>query len=322
MVMVFIIPIPAFTTPFTLLCSSCTMIKNSFLPAIAAMLILSCCSSCSPDKDGYEMTESGLRYRFIEEKNGPKPALGDLMLMHISYRAEPDTILFDSRNQRDSFTVVLVEPTFMGGVEEGFAMMGSGDSAMFKASADSLFAKTFNMPLPSYINKGSLITFQVRLNSIIPKAVYDSLQSVRDRMLRQEEFSRIDSFLLANHMDVTPTENGAFMLTTDPGTGDLPKAGDTIVVHYTGRLLDGTEFDGSRNQGKPFRFVLGAREVIPGWEECFPFLNKGSRAKLVIPSDLAYGGKTYGVLPAYSTLSFDVEIVDIIPGQRNELVHE
>ncbi len=117
-------------------------------------------------------------------------------------------------------------------------------------------------------------------------------------------------------MDVAPTENGAYLLTSKPGKGEFPVKGDTILVNYTGRLLDGTVFDQSINKDAPLEIVLGSTTIIKGWEESLPFLNKGAVARMVIPSDLAYGGKDYGSLPAYSTLVFDVEIIEIKPGDR------
>ncbi len=269
--------------------------------------------SCGKNKDGFEVTKSGLKYKFIEKKDGTKPALGDIMVMHINYRTSTDSLLFDSGAKKDSFTVVLVEPTFQGGVEEGFAMMGAGDSAIFRVTADSIFEKTFSQPLPATIVKGSTITFQVRIKEIIPQQVHDSLLSAMDLNARREEFAKLEKYLEENKMDVTPTENGAYMLTTKPGSGEFPRKGDTLVVHYTGKLIDGTPFDGTREKGVPFRFALGAEMVIPGWEECLPLMNKGAKAKMVIPSDLGFGGTKHGILPAYSTLVFEVEVLDIIP---------
>jgi FKBP-type peptidyl-prolyl cis-trans isomerase len=82
-------------------------------------------------------------------------------------------------------------------------------------------------------------------------------------------------------------------------------------VLYTGRLIDGTIFDHRNDPANPLSFVLGQQAVIEGWEECMPLLNKGSVARMVIPSDLAYGNEEIGLLKPYSTLIFDVEITDI-----------
>jgi len=281
---------------------------------IFTLVVLVIFTSCNKTKDGFTVAESGLYYKLIGPGTGLKPSIGDIMEMEILYLTDKDSVLFDSKSKSDSFTVVLVEPTFKGGVEEGFAMMHAGDSALFKSSADSIFEKTFHTTLPPYLKPGSLITFKVKLKNFTPKSVFDSLSRARDIELRQQEFMKIESFLEKNKMDVMPTENGAYMVSSKTGTGDFPVKGDTVLVNYTGRTLDGTIFDRSM-ENKPFQFVLGTNMVIQGWEECIPLLNKGSVARMVIPSDLGYGGKEYGTLPAYATLVFDVEIVDIAQGK-------
>lgn len=268
-------------------------------------------TSCGKDKDGFQQTESGLKYKFIKYSNGVKPSLGDRMIMHIIYKTEFDSVIFDSQTKSDSFDVEFVSPTFSGGVEEGFGMMSEGDSAIFKASADSIFSITFHSQLPDYLKPGSSLIFHVSLQKIIPKSVHDSLQNARDVASRREEFERIELFLKQNNMDVMPTENGVYMTTSKSGTGDFPAKGDTVYANYTARLLDGTIFDQSINTNPPFSFVVGNNMVIQGWEECIPFLNKGSIARLVIPSDLAFGDQQKGVVKPYSTLVFDVEILDV-----------
>lgn len=281
------------------------------------LLILIVVTSCNKDKDGFSRTESGLLYKFIKSNAGPKPELGDIMEMDIIYLTDTDSILFDSKAKSDSFTVEKVDPTFIGGVEEGFAMMSVGDSALFKASADSIFEKTFHSTLPGYLTPGRFITFKVKLKNIIPKSVHDSLKIARDVASRREEFERIELFLQQNEMDVMPTKNGVYMATSKSGTGEFPAKGDTVYVNYTARLLDGTIFDQAVNTDPPFSFVVGNGMVIEGWEECIPFLNKGSVARLVIPSDLAFGDQQKGVVKPYSTLVFDVEILDVKKGGNN-----
>lgn len=91
--------------------------------------------------------------------------------------------------------------------------------------------------------------------------------------------------------------------------------GSTVFVHYTGKLLDGTVFDSSIDKGEPFSFRLGVGQVIKGWDEAIGMMNKGGKATLVIPSDIAYGSRDSGTIPAYSTLVFEVELVDVQPAE-------
>jgi FKBP-type peptidyl-prolyl cis-trans isomerase len=96
------------------------------------------------------------------------------------------------------------------------------------------------------------------------------------------------------------------------GEGAAPKASDTVKVHYTGTLVNGTVFDSSVQRGEPIEFPLDG--VIPGWTEGLQKISKGGKIKLYIPPHLAYGDEAKGQIPPSSTLVFDVELLDIKAG--------
>jgi FKBP-type peptidyl-prolyl cis-trans isomerase FkpA len=96
------------------------------------------------------------------------------------------------------------------------------------------------------------------------------------------------------------------------GEGDEPKTGDTVSVHYTGTLTDGTKFDSSVDRGDPFSFSLGAGGVIQGWDEGVVGMRVGGKRKLTIPSDMAYGEQGRPpVIPPNATLIFEIELLAI-----------
>lgn len=99
---------------------------------------------------------------------------------------------------------------------------------------------------------------------------------------------------------------------TKVGTGAVAAAADSpsVTVHYTGTLLDGTKFDSSVG-GKPFTFVLGAGQVIQGWDKGLEGMKVGGKRKLTIPAAMAYGASAVGTIPANSTLLFDVELLKV-----------
>lgn len=111
--------------------------------------------------------------------------------------------------------------------------------------------------------------------------------------------------------EFTTTASGLKYAITQHGSGPAPQPGQVVIAHYTGTLADGTEFDSSRKRDKPFAFTLGKKQVIKGWEEGFALMHVGDRATLVIPPQLAYGDKVRGSIPANSTLTFDVELLDL-----------
>ncbi len=109
------------------------------------------------------------------------------------------------------------------------------------------------------------------------------------------------------------TESGLKYIISKKGSGPNAKKDDLLSVHYSLQLVDGSEIDSSFTRGAPIEFTCGVGQVIKGWDEAMQLLNKGSKARLVIPSELGYGsvGAGNGVIPPNATLIFDVELVDI-----------
>ena len=112
--------------------------------------------------------------------------------------------------------------------------------------------------------------------------------------------------------DIVTTPSGLKYKELSEGTGATPQKGQTVVVHYTGTLEDGTKFDSSRDRNSPFSFKLGLGQVIKGWDEGLSTMKVGGRRELIIPADLGYGVRgAGGVIPPNATLIFDVELLKI-----------
>ncbi|MBK8232566.1 MAG: FKBP-type peptidyl-prolyl cis-trans isomerase [Candidatus Eisenbacteria bacterium] len=96
------------------------------------------------------------------------------------------------------------------------------------------------------------------------------------------------------------------------GTGPSPARGESVQVHYTGWLTDGSKFDSSKDRGTPFVFPLGMGRVIKGWDEGVASMKVGGKRKLIIPANLGYGAQgAGGVIPPNATLVFEVELLGI-----------
>lgn len=94
------------------------------------------------------------------------------------------------------------------------------------------------------------------------------------------------------------------------GSGRAVVSGDLLTVHYTGTLMSGEVFDSSVQRGTPFTFVIGQGQVIRGWEEGLMGMRVGGKRRLIIPPDYGYGDRPAGLIPANSTLIFEVELLD------------
>ncbi|MFC1476938.1 FKBP-type peptidyl-prolyl cis-trans isomerase [candidate division KSB1 bacterium] len=108
------------------------------------------------------------------------------------------------------------------------------------------------------------------------------------------------------------TESGIKYEIITEGTGDIPVQGDVVSVHYTGVLLDGTKFDSSLDRNMPFNFMTGVGNVIKGWDEIVVLMTTGSKWRVTIPSELAYGETGNASIPPNSDLIFELELRDIV----------
>lgn len=121
-----------------------------------------------------------------------------------------------------------------------------------------------------------------------------------------------ESNVSADENGVYTTESGLKYEKIEEGDGAQPQRGNTVTVHYTGMLEDGTVFDSSRERNRPFSFRIGVGQVIRGWDEGVGMMQVGDRWKLIIPPELGYGERgAGGVIPPNATLIFDVELLRI-----------
>lgn len=138
--------------------------------------------------------------------------------------------------------------------------------------------------------------------------VVEAPQNLNDQM--KTDIAIIENYLKENNLEAQKTESGLHYIIVEEGKGAKAQNGQTVSVHYKGTLLDGKKFDSSYDRNAPIDFRLGVGQVIKGWDQGIALLNVGSKAKLLIPSQLAYGSQEIkGLIPANSVLIFDVELV-------------
>lgn len=149
--------------------------------------------------------------------------------------------------------------------------------------------------------------------------LHDALRKMHDKATQEKEqngqkIAQAGVAFLKDNLNkegVRSTESGLQYSVLKSGNGTIPTETDRVRVHYTGTLIDGTVFDSSEERGQPAEFPVNG--VIRGWVEALQLMPTGSKWRLYIPQELAYGSQGAGAaIPPYSTLIFDVELLDIL----------
>lgn len=236
-------------------------------------------------------TESGLKYEITEKGTGEQPQTGDKVTVHYTgFLTDSAKTKFDSSIDRGQpFTFKLGNGQVIKGWDEGIALLSVGDKAILSIPSDLAYGER---GAGSVIPPNSDLIFEVELISFeTPKPIVP--------------------FDVAGKDTIT-TESGLKYIIVNEGEGVNPYASQFVSVDYTGYLLDGTIFDSSIDRGEPIAFPVGKGQVIKGWDEGLMLLNTGAKARLIIPSELAYGEQgAVGIIPPNATLIFDVELLEI-----------
>ena len=286
--------------------------KRRILMVAACLLMTAMLFSCGQKNPfpGYTPTGTGLYYKEIVKGTGNQLQKGDIINVRLAYYTH-DSLLFTTDYLPEPAIDQVHESLFSGDIYEAFAMMHVGDSRSFMINADSTFMKQFSAgTLPKYITPGSFLRWEVAIDEAMAEEAYVQKKQEEQALMEQQANDEFASWLEANGVKAQPRESGLIYVCTKKGKGPKPGYKQTVKVHYTGKLLDGTVFDSSVERGEPIAFPLGVNQVIKGWDEGIGLMSKGEKGILYIPYYLAYGPRQTGPIPAYSNLIFEVELVD------------
>lgn len=200
-------------------------------------------------------------------------------------------------------------------------IFGQNVGGQFKAEGVALDVKAFAAGVEDALSEA-----EPKLKEDEVMAVLQSFQEkqtaqreAEQNALAEKNKAEGDAYLAENATKdgVITLDSGLQYRIVEEGTGPSPAADDVVEVHYSGRLVDGTEFDSSVKRGVPASF--GVNQVIPGWTEALQLMKEGGKWELVIPPSLAYGpGGTGGTIGPNATLIFDVELLKVTPAEESE----
>lgn len=294
--------------------------KSKIAVALLLLVVTVSFSACKNKRfPGFDQTDNGLYYKIIDDKEGVSPAEGDVMEVEMVYRTENDSILFDSRTEMYPVHLRVGKSFFHGDINEGIAMLSVGDSACFAVRADTFFLITVGAKaLPELLKPESYVFVDIKVKGLKTKAEYEAERALLEEQvqgqleeLKIEEQTKLASYIVENKIKAQPSKSGLYYIEQRAGSGQLIKKGQKIKVHYTGRFIDGQEFDSSVGY-EPIELTVGNGEVIDGWEEGLLLMKKGTKARLILPSSIAYGiSDPKSPIPPYATLIFDMEIIDV-----------
>ena len=275
------------------------------------ILLVCLLAGCADPEVVFETLPSGVQYAFVERnEDGEFANAGDAWVLDVQYYSDTDSLLFDSRSVTSKFTMECPADSMIGCVEEALHLIHSGDSMIIKVDAERFFAISRGIEMPDFIKRGSLLTFYVRCNGVVPKSTLEQQFGEYISKMMANEKMLISNYIEREQIATVPSPTGLYKIVLKPGSGKQTAANKTVTVHYVGMFVEGTEFDNSYKRNKPLTFKLGEDLVIPGWEEGIATMKKGEKARLVCPSNLAYGPEGTKGIPPFSTLVFDIEMID------------
>lgn len=286
---------------------------TSFILALSSIILYSC--SQSPPE--FVQSPGGAIYKIIRKGNSEvKPDSGCRLVVMVKYEAK-DTVFMDSYKDGRTLMIAYPSESYKGSLEEAFAEMKEGDSAVIKVNAKTFFTNVLKQECPAKVHPDEPLTFYITLKEIISQTELEQKQS--EVMAQMQELAakrkaaepeELEAYIKENKVSAKPLASGLYYIETKKGSGAKPEKGATVKVHYTGKLLDGTVFDSSVERNEPIELPIGVGQVIPGWDEGIMLMNEGAKGLLIIPSALAYGEQgAPPVIPPYSTLVFEVELV-------------
>ncbi len=263
-------------------------------------------------KAQYLTGPNGVKYFFWRTYNRPQHAnIGDLVFVEMMGKTDKDSLVMSSYVQGHSFQIFVPSPSYKGCFYEMLTLMGEGDSAEVSVVADSFFLRSMGSPMPDFITPGSKLKITIKMISIVTKLEYDQRMAEDAKNADADQNTNIQKYIADNKLQMIKTSSGLYYQFPLKGFARRASLGDSVTVHYTGYFLDEKVFDSSIPDDRPITFKVGSEAIIKGWSEALQLMSIRDKILVIIPYQLAYGEKGGGVIPPYTPLIFEIELLDI-----------
>jgi FKBP-type peptidyl-prolyl cis-trans isomerase len=272
-------------------------------------------TSCATQSEypGYTLTKEGFYYKLLKiGEDGAKCQFNDYVTVDICYKTMKDSLFFVGRRKFQ-----ISKPDFPGAIDECITMLAKDDSASFILSASDFFKRTLSSDLPPFLKAGNKMKVNI---SILDIQTPQQFAQEKEAFLQWiEDFGEYEKTILKQYLEgskinAKPTASGMYCLTLKSGNDRGVNPGDTVVVNYEGRFLNGKFFDSTRQRNEPFQFVYGQQwQVIKGMEDAIGMMHEGEKSLFIMPSELAFGenGSSTGLIPPFTSLIFEVELLSV-----------
>lgn len=258
--------------------------------------------------DGYSKTDSGIYYKLHVLGDGEvKPKAGEKVFAEINVWNAQDDLLYQNGMQTGYLVGIEVGAIDNASISEAVSLLHAGDSASFYFPQNIDIEKLTNYNLKQWVKEFRL---DIKLNKIAGLEVVEPLEIVDFEM---DELRILEEYLIQNKINPKRHVQGVYLKTIKKGNGPRARSGQNVVIHYSGKFLNGKEFDDTRRYDQPLKFQLGKPDqVIMAIEIALHHINVGGIIQVISPSQYAFGeqGSSSGIIPANTTVVYNIELLE------------
>ncbi len=270
------------------------------------------CSQPTP-LPGYSAYKNGIFYKLEKiGENSQKAKVGDYITADLSYKNMDDSVFFNGRRK-----FKLEASSYEGSITECFLMLAREEKASFILKTKPFYRQFLQKEVPEHLLQNENFIIDIEIIEIqSPKNYLYEKEAFLTWIEGFNEYERtlLRRFLAGENMDLQPDSTGLYYIKIKEGNGNRVKKGDTLIVDFEGKFLNGKYFDSTIKRDEPFGFVYGQEwQVIKGLENGIGKMAEGEKAIFILPSELAFGkeGSSTGIIPPYTSLIYEVQLKEI-----------